>query len=193
MDTLDEPFRSIPDADEREAPPLYGKDHLGRELSDVVPTLDDDVRAYRHHPNEAGRIAFDVNPHAGDAAADLAIDLGSEFLEGATRVQDMSDLHMLHDDQDPESAFLYEEELLNASDEQIGDEVRRSGSHFGRHRRVGNDVMQGDDVELGEDVDLRALDDDSGSAPSERMLKRSAKSTSSAAAPTVIRRAAGQR
>jgi hypothetical protein len=86
------------DFDEIESPPLSGKVHPSAELSDAVPTLDDEVRDYRHHPNESGSVEFDVNPYSGDAAADLASDFGSEFLEGATRGQDLSDVIMSHDD-----------------------------------------------------------------------------------------------
>lgn len=114
LDNLDEPF--LNDLDEAEAPPIPGKVHPSAELSDAIPTLDDEVRHFRHHPNETGSIEFEVNPYLGDAAADLAGDLGSEFLEGATRGQDISDIHMLHDDQEADTAFLYEDAIIEGDD-----------------------------------------------------------------------------
>ncbi len=66
----------------------------------MIPTLDDEVRGYHHHPNDAGCTEFEVNLDAADAAADLASDLGAEFLEGAARGQDVSDVVMSHDDDD---------------------------------------------------------------------------------------------
>lgn len=104
--------------DEFEAPPIRGKEHPSAALSDAVPTLDDESRNYHHHPNESGVVDFDVDPYAADAAADLAGDLGSEFLEGATRGQDMSDVMMTRDDQEGEAGFLYEEEMLGGPEEE---------------------------------------------------------------------------
>lgn len=104
--------------DEFEAPPIHGKEHPSAALSDAVPTLDDEARNYHHHPNESGVVDFEVDPYAGDAAADLAGDLGSEFLEGATRGQDMSDVMMTRDDQEGEAGFLYEEEMLGGPEEE---------------------------------------------------------------------------
>ncbi|HSN97963.1 MAG TPA: hypothetical protein VLS89_06680, partial [Candidatus Nanopelagicales bacterium] len=120
IDDLDEPFPG----EDADTPPIPGKVNPSHELSDAVPTLDDEARHYRHHPNESGVVDFDVDPYAGDAAADLAGDLGSEFLEGATRGQDMSDVMMSRDDQEGDAPFLYEEEMLNVSDEQEDEEER---------------------------------------------------------------------
>lgn len=61
-------------------------------MDDVVPTLDDSDRPYRHHPNEGGSEALSSDPENADAAADLAAELGADFLEGATRGRNMSDV-----------------------------------------------------------------------------------------------------
>lgn len=100
----DEPH--LESLDELDAPPISGKVHPSADLSDVIPTLDDEVRDYHHHPNEPGAVGFDVSPYSADAAADMAGDLGSEFLEGATRGQDMSDLIMSRDDAEGELPFV---------------------------------------------------------------------------------------
>ena len=71
-------------------PPLHGKTHPPDEMDDTKPTLDDEHRHYPHHPNESGTTEFEFDPIAGDAAADLAGDFGSQFLEGATRGEDLS-------------------------------------------------------------------------------------------------------
>jgi hypothetical protein len=113
QNATDEAF-SYNDPDNEDAPPLRGKVHPRSEINDVVPTLDDEVRRYHHHPNDAGSIEFETNPDAADAAADLASDLGSEFLEGATRGQDISELAMLHDDSDGELPYLLEDDDLDA-------------------------------------------------------------------------------
>ncbi|KYF67296.1 hypothetical protein [Sorangium cellulosum] len=109
---LDEPFADMMDAET--APPLRGKVNPRSELSDVIPTLDDEVRGYHHHPNDAGTTEFEVNPDAADAAADLASDLGAEFLEGATKGQDMSDVAMSHDDDDGDLPYLLEDEEVES-------------------------------------------------------------------------------
>ncbi|WP_437728993.1 hypothetical protein [Sorangium sp. So ce861] len=111
---LDEPFADVIDA--AAAPPLRGKVRPRSELSDVIPTLDDEVRGYHHHPNDAGCTEFEVNPDAADAAADLASDLGAEFLEGATKGQDISDVVMSHDDDDGDLPYLLEDEEVESVD-----------------------------------------------------------------------------
>ena len=98
--------------DDLDAPPLHSKVHPSNDISDVVPTLDDEVRGYHHHPNDAGTTEFDVDPGTSDAAADLAGDLGSEFLEGATRGQDMSDVIMSRDEAESELPFLFDTEAV---------------------------------------------------------------------------------
>lgn len=125
MDTPPEAEEAI--EDEFEAPPIRGKEHPAAALSDAVPTLDDEVRNYHHHPNESGVVDFEVDPYAGDAAADLAGDLGSEFLEGATRGQDVSDVMMTRDDQEGEAGFLYEEEMLGSSEEEEEEDEKEEG------------------------------------------------------------------
>lgn len=102
--------------DDLDAPPLHSKVHPSNEISDVVPTLDDEVRGYHHHPNDAGTTEFDVDPDTSDAAADLAGDLGSEFLEGATRGQDISDVIMSRDEAENELPFLFDTEVLSDPD-----------------------------------------------------------------------------
>lgn len=116
---LDEPFAYDVRDDAEASPPLRGKVHPRSDLSDAVPTLDDEVRRYHHHPNDAGCIEFEVNPDAADAAADLASDLGSEFLEGATKGQDLSDVVMSHEDDDGDLPYLLEDEELEPSDQDI--------------------------------------------------------------------------
>ncbi|WP_437683289.1 hypothetical protein [Sorangium sp. So ce131] len=112
---LDDPFAA--DLQDTEAsPPLRGKVTPRSELSDVVPTLDDEVRGYHHHPNDAGSTGFETNPDAADAAADLASDLGAEFLEGATRGQDLSDVVMSHDDDDGDLPYLLEDEEVESAE-----------------------------------------------------------------------------
>ncbi|KYF52919.1 hypothetical protein BE08_20330 [Sorangium cellulosum] len=120
---LDEPFADMMDA--AAAPPLRGKVNPRSELSDVIPTLDDEVRGYHHHPNDAGSTEFEVNPDAADAAADLASELGAEFLEGATKGQDISDVAMSHDDDDGDLPYLLEDEDIESvePDDEEADEV----------------------------------------------------------------------
>lgn len=86
------------DLDEGVSPPLPGKLHPPEEMGDATPTLDDEHRSYHHHPNDAGTVGFGFHPEAADAAADLAGDLGSTFLEGATRGEDVSDFTAMMDD-----------------------------------------------------------------------------------------------
>ncbi|WP_437594190.1 hypothetical protein [Sorangium sp. So ce1000] len=131
---LDEPFVDMVDA--AAAPPLRGKVNPRSEISDVIPTLDDEVRGYHHHPNDAGCTEFEVNPDAADAAADLASDLGAEFLEGATRGQDISDVVMSHDDDEGDLPYLLEDEDVESvePDAEVADEqpvTQRMRRHAG--------------------------------------------------------------
>lgn len=87
-----EPSPLAGDVDELAAPPLPGKLHPPEDMDEATPTLDDETRHYRHHPSDAGTTEFGFDPDAADAAADLAGDLGSAFLEGATRGEDISDV-----------------------------------------------------------------------------------------------------
>lgn len=100
------------DQEEFTCPPLHGKVHPPAEMGDATPTLDDEVRNYHHHPNDAGVTEFGFDPEAADAAADLAGDLGSQFLEGATRGEDLSS-RVLDDEDRSESElpFLIDDEL----------------------------------------------------------------------------------
>jgi hypothetical protein len=93
----------LPITDDLEAfvvPPLRGKTHPPADMDEATPTLDDEKRSYRHHPNDAGTTAFGFDPDAADAAADLAGELGSTFLTGATYGEDMSDVKMAREEQD---------------------------------------------------------------------------------------------
>jgi hypothetical protein len=91
-------------------PPLHGKTNPPDAMDDTVPPLDDEHRSYRHHPSENEAIEFEIDPLAGDAAADLAADLGSQFLEGATRGEDLgSRVLALEDDSDAPLDMLLDE------------------------------------------------------------------------------------
>jgi len=109
----------LPIADDFEAfvvPPLRGKAHPPAEMDEATPTLDDEKRSYRHHPNDAGTTAFGFDPDAADAAADLAGELGATFLSGATYGEDMSDVTMTR------------EEAQEASDLRVVDEEEEVGA-----------------------------------------------------------------
>jgi hypothetical protein len=103
----------VDEQDEQEdvaLPPLPAKTHPPAEMDDALPTLDDEVRRYHHHPNEAGTTEFEVDPEAADAAADLAGDFGSQFLEGATRGEDLSSRVFDEEDRrESEVPFLIED------------------------------------------------------------------------------------
>lgn len=104
------------DLDELVMPPLHGKAHPPAEMDDATPSLDDEVRRYHHHPSDSGTTEFGFDPEAADAAADLAGDLGSTFLTGATRGQDMSDLSMsLGDGDENDVPFVIEDESAEPS------------------------------------------------------------------------------
>ena len=110
------------DGDEFSAPPLHGKVHPAHEMGFIVPTSDDEIRNEHHHPQDAASVGFDADPDAGDAAADLASDLGAQFLEGATYAEDMSerairdaeiaenDLPFLVEDEEPISELVLDED-----------------------------------------------------------------------------------
>ena len=101
-------------------PPLHGKTDPPAEMDEAYPTLDDERRSYHHHPNESATTEFAFDPLAGDAAADLAGDFGSQFLEGATRGEDMSERALaLEDDSDTPLDLLLDEEDLEAENEPI--------------------------------------------------------------------------
>lgn len=69
-------------------------------MDDVVPTLDDSDRYFFHHPNEPVGEGFSFDPESADAAADLAGELGADFVEGATNGRDMSDVMFSEEEQD---------------------------------------------------------------------------------------------
>ncbi|MCC6558355.1 MAG: hypothetical protein IT372_35900, partial [Polyangiaceae bacterium] len=127
----------VRDLDELEAPPIAGKAHPSADLHAAVPTLDDDARDYHHHPNESGAVEFEVNPYSDDAAADLAGDLGSEFIEGATRGQDMSDVVMSRDEAESELPFLVETEAEPPPErEEAAEEGNRAARPRSRAKRT---------------------------------------------------------
>lgn len=124
------------------APPLRGKAHPPAEMDEVIPSLDDEVSRY-HRPRDQSSSVFGFDPDAADAAADLAGDLGSTFLNAATRGEDMSDVTMSADDRDEDSLpFVIEEQQESPSDRALPPRrVRRSvprsprASQPGRPRR----------------------------------------------------------
>jgi len=98
-------------------------------MDDVVPTLDDSDRQFLHHPNEPISEGFSFDPESADAAADLAGELGADFVEGATRGRDMSDVMVSEENMNDETPFVLEmlgegaEETLLPEDEDLDVEV----------------------------------------------------------------------
>jgi hypothetical protein len=114
----------VDDLDELSAPPIPSKVHPANAMDDVVPTLDDSDRVFHHHPNEPVSEGFSFDPGNADAAADLAGELGADFLEGATRGRDMSDVMISEEDEiRGEASFVVEtfgeeeEETYESEDE----------------------------------------------------------------------------
>lgn len=132
---------TLPDEEvlsEPAAPPLPGKVHPPAEMSDATPTLDDEVRGYHHHPNEVGTTEFGFDPEAADAAADLAGDLGSQFLEGATRGEDISDrMVRAEEEAEVDVSFLLEEETELTEGVATEDEGESEAPAPRRRRRGG--------------------------------------------------------
>ncbi|WP_153817425.1 hypothetical protein [Polyangium spumosum] len=114
----------LEDLDEFAAPPLPGKVHPADAMDEPVHTLDDSDRVFRHHPNDQVSEGFSFDPDNADAAADLAGDLGAEFLEGATRGRDMSDMIMSDEGQDLDTPFLVEEIGAEAEDVYFSEDER---------------------------------------------------------------------
>ena len=106
----------LDDLDESFAPPIPSKVHPQSAMDDVVPTLDDSDRQFLHHPNEPVGEGFSFDPGNADAAADLAGELGADFVEGATNGRDMSDVRLSEEeDVGGESSFVVE--MIDESDE----------------------------------------------------------------------------
>jgi hypothetical protein len=118
-------------------PPLDSKTNPREAMDDTLPSLDDERRRHRHHPSESEAIEFEIDPLAGDAAADLAADFGSQFLEGATRGEDLgSRVLALDDDSDaPLDLLLDEDEEQLSGDEATIEVPRRARST--RRRKAG--------------------------------------------------------
>lgn len=115
----------LDDLDESSGPPIPSKVHPQNAMDDVVPTLDDSDRLFRHHPNESAGERFSFDPENADAAADLAGELGADFVEGATRGRDMSDVMLSEENIIDETPFVLEtlgegaEETLLPEDEDL--------------------------------------------------------------------------
>lgn len=108
------------DEDDRfSAPPIRAKSRDHHEIHGMTPTLDDPHRVEHHHPSDNPAIEFGVDPEYGDAAGDLATDLGAQFLEGATLGEDMSERAIVDADRDEELPFLVEGGLDEAFDEDL--------------------------------------------------------------------------
>jgi hypothetical protein len=114
------------DLEDQMAPPIHGKAHPRGAMDEATPTLDDEIRRFRHHPNDAGATDFAFDPEAADAAADLAGDLGATFLAGATRGEDMSDVVLTAEDQaENDVPFVIEEEIEETGPLPPGERRRR--------------------------------------------------------------------
>lgn len=140
---IGDPVRLADDEDRFTRPPLRGKATPHRDMGNVTPTLDDPRRDYHHHPNDPATTDFDVDPDAADAAADLAGDLGAQFLEGATMVEDMSERAIIDADasEEAELPYLFEESMeedeledLEPPDAEDPEEVRADRAYQGEDR-----------------------------------------------------------
>jgi hypothetical protein len=98
-------------------------------MDEAVPTSDDELRRPHYHPSDAAGVEFDSDPVAADAAADLASDFGVEFLEAATRGQDLSDVILERDDMEAtEELLVLEDDLDHAENPGSGDSWEGSGA-----------------------------------------------------------------
>jgi hypothetical protein len=90
-------------------------------MDEATPSLDDEVTRF-HRPRDESSTMFGFYPEAADAAADLAGDLGSTFLEGATRGEDMSEVAMSNEDReiDNDLPLVLDEDQVGS----LGDESR---------------------------------------------------------------------
>ena len=124
----------LEDLDEFSAPPLPGKVHPAEAMDEPVHTLDDSDRVFRHHPNDQVSEGFSFDPDNADAAADMAGELGADFLEGATRGRDMSDMMMSDEGQDLDTPYLVEEIGAEAEDVYFSEEERVGMEDAARER-----------------------------------------------------------
>lgn len=100
-------------------------------MHDAYPSIDDADRPYLHHPTDANAVDFEVDPASADAAADLAGDLGAQFLEGATYGEDRSERANEHEDEaDTELPYVVDDESEGLADEAI---VASPPHERGRH------------------------------------------------------------
>src|SRR5688500_6129727 len=104
------PLFRVDDLEDFVRPPLPGKVHPPAEMDEGVTTLDDEQRLVPRHANDAGAVEFAVDPEGADAAADLASDLGAQYLEGATFAEDMSERVHEHWEGSPETPLVIQEE-----------------------------------------------------------------------------------
>jgi hypothetical protein len=118
----------VDDLEDFAMPPLKAKSHPRGDMDEAQLTIDDESRESHHHPNDAGVVEFEVDPEEADAAADLAGDLGAQFLEGATFAEDRSE-RANHDSDASEAGVPF---LL---DEPLGLPVSLSSGR--RRRKVG--------------------------------------------------------
>lgn len=103
--------RDLGDPDLDVTPPMPAKVHPRQDMDDAYPSIDDSDRPYLHHPTDAAAVDFEVDPESADAAADLAGDLGAQFLEGATFGEDLSERAVEHEDEvDTELPYVVEDE-----------------------------------------------------------------------------------
>jgi hypothetical protein len=104
--------------DKYEAPPLPGKSHPPGDMGFVVPSSDDARRVNLRDYTE-----FEVDPVAADAAADLAGELGVQFLEGAIDGEEATE----HTSGEPGRAsdprqFLFDEQTDGMYEESMDEE-----------------------------------------------------------------------
>ena len=61
-------------------------------MHDVIHAPDDGIAEYHLGPQQEASVSFRPDPEVGDAAADLAEELGQNALRSATSGEDMSEL-----------------------------------------------------------------------------------------------------
>jgi hypothetical protein len=81
--------------------PLVGSDVLDvvgsrgvpkREMHDIIHSPDDEIAEYPLGPMQEASVSFRPDPEIGDAAADLAEELGQSAMRSATTGEDVSEL-----------------------------------------------------------------------------------------------------